>query len=439
MSCLEASKRKKKIKVELKSKISKFTQEMSNCSILDLPELILHQICTLLSCPFDLINLGSTCQKLYEVTNVPSLWIRLAFNWCEGIWQWIDDVPSAENERTWFINLLHNAAKLPHDAKHHCSLENGEEWIRVDSKRFRSYVGMLQWSYGDRDEYHHPAILFRRWIYDVGLFRRKNPQINVTSNDDLSNSSRKALAALGGGAARDLRARKFPNIDPVYYVRFLKIAHFENLFPLGFNGCLCPLIIDNTSCEYNRETAGPEGLVLCISIAAANLLVSRCYNREITLSYMTYMIKRICQTFYNVITKKLPEIQNQLRCSELKSIILYIADNDDNILDIWQEDLDKLKVVLKCKDLIRDCATILRKYDWLDAIVDQIKSRWRQCLQEEIFSVLNISHQEKLIQINLTDSDLIGGDNRRQEMASAAFVSKDGVLVTWQLTGRGRY
>ncbi|XP_067141342.1 uncharacterized protein [Centruroides vittatus] len=281
MSCLEASKRKKKIKVELKSKISKFTQEMSNCSILDLPELILHQICTLLSCPFDLINLGSTCQKLYEVTNVPSLWIRLAFNWCEGIWQWIDDVPSAENERTWFINLLHNAAKLPHDAKHHCSLENGEEWIRVDSKRFRSYVGMLQWSYGDRDEYHHPAILFRRWIYDV--------------------------------------------------------------------------------------------------------------------------------------------------------------DNDDNILDIWQEDLDKLKVVLKCKDLIRDCATILRKYDWLDAIVDQIKSRWRQCLQEEIFSVLNISHQEKLIQINLTDSDLIGGDNRRQEMASAAFVSKDGVLVTWQLTGRGRY
>lgn len=412
---------------------------MNNCSISDLPELILHHICTLLNCPFDLINLGSTCQKLYEITNSPSLWIRFAFNWCEGIWQWIDDVPVAEDSRIWFLNLLHNAAKFPHDARYYCSLENGEEWIRVESKKFRSYLGMLRWSYGDRDEYHHPAILFRRWIYDVGLFRRKNPQLNIINNEDLSNSSRKALATLGGGAERDLRARKFPNIDPIYYVRYFKTANFENLFPIGFNHSFCPLIIDNTSCEHNRETAGPEGLILCISMAAANLLEPRCLNREITLTYMTYMIKRICQTFYTVFTRKLPEIQDYLQCSELKSIILHIADNDDNFLDSWQEDLDHLKVGLKWKDLIRVCASMLRKYDWLDAIIDKVKHRWRQHLQEEIFSVLNISHQQKLVQVNLTDSDLIGGDNRRQEMTSAAFMSKDGVLVTWQLTGRGRY
>lgn len=86
-----------------------------------------------------------------------------------------------------------------------------------------------------------------------------------------------------------------------------------------------------------------------------------------------------------------------------------------------------------------ECSALLGEHGALDAIVDKARIRWRHALLAEIEATFGCTNVGTVTRLNLTDCDVIGGDNTRQEMAAAAFVSPSAVLVTWQLLGRGSY
>lgn len=411
--------------------------------LVSLPEPVLYHICSLIISPFDLLHFGSTCKRLWTISSPPSLWLKHVFSWCEGMWQWIE-IPEANHPRDWLIELFRSCCSKHPKTLRSCHLGSGEEWIRRESKQFRCMLGMLRYSYADRDERYNPKEMYRRWIFDIGLYHRTKPRINFFSeNFTLDSVAVKELVELGQAKERDLRLEepRFSNLCINYYIKRIKSScgdWCEELFSAGPCGSLCPLLLCPSEVGYSSELTGPAGVATLVSIVLAKYFSPQCLNGQISLPPMVHMIQKACCSLKVHLDQLLPIQQQQWKSQPLANSVMSMAFQGLPSLDAWQVDLDKLHINLHWKEIMLQCSRYLEENHWLDSIVDNIRIKWRHALLEEIRKVLEGSEEmpRAVTRVNLTDCDLIGGDNRRQQMAAAAFISNIGVLVTWQLVGK---
>ncbi|XP_076320340.1 uncharacterized protein LOC143230519 [Tachypleus tridentatus] len=414
--------------------------------LVNLPEPVLYRICCFLISPFDLLNFGSTCKRLREVSSPPSLWLKIIFSWCKGVWQWID-IPQTTVPRDWLIELFCICCSTSPKTLHNCDMGLGEEWVRTESKQFRCMLGMLRYSYVDRDERHNPTVLYRRWLFDIGLYRRINPTINFAKEDlVLENSTIKEMVALGQAKERDLRSRKrrFSNLSLKYYIKRIESAKdgwYEDLFPSGPRGSLCPLLLCPSEVGYTSEMSGTSGVATLVSIVLADYLSPLCLSGEITLPQMAHTIQKACYSLRVNLEVLLPLQRQQWNSQPFRHAVISMAEEGWPSLDTWQLDLDQLRIKLHWREIMQQCSQYLEEHHWLDTVIDNVRGRWRNSLLGEIRSVLQGDEKTPctVTRFNLTDCDLIGGDNRRQEMAAAAFISDTGVMVTWQLVGKNDF
>lgn len=411
-----------------------------------LPDLVIHKICTSLRSPFDLLNFGCTCRRLYEISSSKSLWLRLAADWCDGVWHWIDPVPTSDNPKQWFLQVLHEATfSWTASTRHVCDLERGEKWERVESLRFRCKLGMLRWTYKDTDDAAPPTVLLRRWVYDMALYRRSVEAIFFTEDNlKLSDLSVSALAALGQAKERDLRTRRHKNLNPRYYVKRIATASdgwLEKLFPSGPCGTLCPMLVCPSEGGFPAETSGLTGLILCVSKVLSKRMQPLLLESRISLNHFLLSIRRACKALKRHLCMLLPEIRRRWSTQPIANVMFSMAERGWPSLETLEGELDANGICLTWQLVMEDCTQLLRERQWLDAIVDDERRFWRRILIPEIVHVLHPredANKSDVTRINLTDCDAIGGDNHVQEMAAAAFVSSNGVFVAWHLIGRGR-
>lgn len=413
--------------------------------LLALPDLVLYEICAALSSPFDLLNFGCTCRRLHELTSSRSLWLSLAMTWCEGMWHWLDPPPDEPDPKTWLLALLRAVSRtaVQSNTRRKCELDGTEVWERLDNRRFSCKVGMLKCTYKDVDARPSLLVLMRRWLYDVALYRRKEAVIRFADEDvELSDKCVAELASLGRAREGDLRGRKQPHIDPRYYVRRIGTSRenwAKDLFPSGSHGSLCPMLACPSQGGYMGETSKFSGLAVCVSHVLAEHLGSSCKDGCRSLSELASTIQRACTSIKTQLMPHFPEMLERWPGQPIAQSIFSMAEHGWPNLDAVQADLEETG--LSWRELMAMCAKLLAKHRWLDAIVDQVRESWRHALVPDIVNALGGARglAGGVTRINLTDCDWIGGDNQRQEVASAAFISPRGVLVTWHLIGRASY
>ncbi|GFU63854.1 f-box domain-containing protein [Trichonephila clavipes] len=410
-------------------------------TIMELPDEVLYKICTFINCPFDLLHFGNTCSRLRKISSSSSVWWSIAFHWFKGLWVFMEDGSGEENARNWFLDILRLFCKRPIRTKLECVFSNGEMWRRVDNPRFRILVNMMRMAYSTEKE-EHPAVLYEEWLYDIGLYKRFEPNIDFKEptlefNEDMVNQ----LCTLGQASERDLCRRKQPFKSLKYYIKRIETAeksYMTNLFANSPCGSICPLLISPFVNALAAETSGVQGLSMCSSIVFEKHLQK--YYKACTLSLprVWEIVKVFCTIFVTEILDLLLTLS--LNMSVRLGVIKIV---DENLCDFKQSQfmLDHFDLNIESKHVAHDLAIFLRKYQGIDFAVDEIRSVFRNAINEEIHKVLFPPGPSNyfVTRINLTDSDLIGGDNFRQEMAAAAFVSRNGVLVTWHLIGRMRY
>ncbi|XP_054722632.1 uncharacterized protein LOC129232517 [Uloborus diversus] len=416
----------------------------SNINILQLPDLVLYKICSSIKCPVDLLHFGNTCTQLRKISMSRRIWWNLAFEWCKGYWFFIKEYPTDENPRDWVLNLLKQCSTFSSSTELRCIFSNGELWQRVESKKFRCFLGLLRWAYIKEKE-DHPAILYEQWLYDIGLYCRLGPPMDFSAdNFEFSENSIIELCKLGQAAERDLRRRRQPNKDPKYYVK--RIANSEgqwmkDLFPSGSHGTICPLLLCPFENSDSGEVSGMQGLAVCLSIA----LEKRLYNQYKTYLNPVHQFCDVIKVFSTVFISEINLARNQLstRVDSLSlkdTIMMLVTENSFNAenLDIV---INLFDLTFSVKEILQDVHNLLIEYGSIDCIVDSVRMRLRVAMLDEITNVLFPAgcNCHLITRVNLTDSDLIGGDNAKQEMSAAAFISKYGVLVTWHLVGRMRF
>lgn len=409
-------------------------------SLLCLPDLAVHLVCLQLGDPFDVLSLGATCRRLHELTSSESLWTRLALSWCRGMWHCLPPDPSPpDHPKQWLLRLLRLAATRQNATLDRCSLDSGETWERIDQARFACKVAMLSYTFRAIDERVSLFVLLRRWLFDVGLYRRQQPAVRFHDRDvQLTQHCVAQLAALGRAREGDLRGRKQPNIDPRYYVTRIATsagsAWTQDLFPSGPSGSICPLLACPSEPGYSAESSGADGLVTCVSYVLGKHVERACMERHEALARMASVVGRACAALEYTFGSHMPEVRARWPSCPVAHAVVSMAEQGWPDLAAWQVHLDELG--LQWRDVMTECSALLREHDALDAIVDKARIRWRHALVADIEATLGCTH---VTRVNLTDCDVIGGDNARQEMAAAAFISPSAVLVTWQLLGRGSY
>lgn len=417
----------------------------SGPSLLCLPDLVLHKVCLQLSDPFDVLSLGCTCHRLHQLTKSKCLWTHLALSWCRGMWHRLPLPAESELEdpKQWLLQVLKLCVKEQRPTLKHCRFENGEIWERIQSTRFDCKVGMLSRAYKGVDERVSPFVLLRRWVYDIALYNRQSPAVQFSSeNLVLDHPDVSELAALGRARQNDLRGRKQPNIHPRYYVSHAGTSATDwtqDLFPSGPAGSICPILACPFQRGYSFEWSGVDGLLTCISHVLEQRLARACLDGRETLARMANIIRLACESLEEAFFRYMREVYNLWPVCPMYHAVISMAEEGWPDLTAWQVQLDTLG--LNWREVMCDCAELLRKQETLDAIVDEARIRWRHWLLADIEAVLRCAccDAPTVTRLNLTDSDAIGGDNSRQDMAAAAFVSCSAVLVTWQLLGRGSY
>ncbi|XP_077509702.1 uncharacterized protein LOC144120825 isoform X1 [Amblyomma americanum] len=414
-------------------------------SLLCLPDLVLHKVCLQLSDPFDVLSLGCTCHQLHQLTASKSLWTRLALAWCRGMWHRLS-LPSdsdPEDPKQWLLQVLHLCTKERRPTLKHCKFENGETWERIRRTRFDCKVAMLSCAYKGIDERVSPFVLLRRWVYDVALYNRQNPGMQFSGEKPvLGPDNVSELAALGRARQSDLRGRKQPNVHPRFYVSCAGTSvssWTEDLFPSGPAGSICPILVCPFQRGYSFEWSGVDGLLTCVSHVLEQHLARACLDGRATLAWMASTIRLACESLEKAFFPYLRGAYDLWPVCPVGHAIISMAEEGWPDMAAWQVQLATLG--LNWREVMSECAELLRKHETLDAIVDEARIRWRRSLLADIEAVLHCTccDSPTVTRINLTDSDAIGGDNSRQDMAAAAFVSCSGVLVTWQLLGRGSY
>lgn len=413
-------------------------------TFLDLPDLVLHNICSHIDDPFDLMYLGNTCTRLRKITSAPSLWWSVAFQWLEGLWIYINSNPDESHPREWLLEIIKAFTIKRAGSEMKCEFQNGEQWKRVESSKFRCLVGMLRLAY-ERHKDNHPAVLFEQWLYDIGLYRRVNVRTNYTcQNLEFSKDVIEQLTKLGQAEERDLRRRKQPNKDLRYYIKRVHTSEEEwmtELFPAGPHGSICPLLMCPLQNAVTNEVSGLQGLSICLCIALTRILRRHYKALYLPLRDAIIVIKTFCSFFVQDVMNVLPSLESRFGTMSIKSAVLYIVNENEYNKPLLQNVFTLYRITLPCENVLREFSNFLQEQGGIDMIVDKWRRRIRETMYNEINYVLfqNNSNNNAVTRINLTDSDLIGGDNSRQEMSAAAFVSQTGVLVTWHLTGRMRF
>ncbi|XP_015925266.2 uncharacterized protein [Parasteatoda tepidariorum] len=410
-------------------------------SLVNLPDLVLHHICTFLSCPFDLLHFGSTCSRIRKITLSESLWWPLAFQWFDGLWIMLHKASRRYNSRDWFLETIKYYSTRSSRTKQECLFLDGEKWERVDTKKARFLINLLDLVYSQ--DFDSPFVLYERYLYDIGMYTRMNPCLNFADDNlEISRNTILELADLSQAADRDLRRRKQPFKDYKYYIkRFGTSANWKtDLFPSNINGSICPLLLCPLRCTSISDASKVEALRLCLSIILGKHL-------------------RSCYTVSSMPLKDLPDafhLFTSVFLSHLLSSSAPVAlDSEGKVC------LKKCSALL-CKDLARfeelqymfhafgfniryenvltDIGDFFTRLESLNHAVDQIRLKLRKEMMLEIEKVLFPNNERNdVTRVNLTDSDFIGGDNCQQEMSAAAFISNKGAFVTWHLIGRMRF
>ncbi|GBM30187.1 hypothetical protein AVEN_134225-1 [Araneus ventricosus] len=415
----------------------------SEFSLMELPDLVLYNICSFINCPFDLLHFGNTCSRLRKISSSSSLWWSLAFRWFKGLWIFMEDGSMEENARNWLLEIIYIYCKRPVSTKLGCQFTNGEVWQRVDTPKFRFLVSMIRTAY-TRDKDDHPAVLFEQWLYDIGLYKRLESFIDFATPDlEFSRDMVTELSALGQAAERDLRRRKQPFKDPKYYIRRIassKDSWMTDLFPESPCGSICPLLMSPFQDASIHETSGIQGLAMCLSVVFERNIQNHYKASSLSLQRIWEIVKVFTTVFVSEILDLLQLFQSRFETQSLKLVVLTIVGENLSDFKQLQVILDHFGLNIKSKDVINDLAIYLKKYRGVDFAVDEIRSYFRNAINEEVKNAVSPPGSDSIVtRINITDSDLIGGDNYKQEMSAAAFISGYGVLVTWHLTGRTRF
>ncbi|XP_065285293.1 uncharacterized protein [Dermacentor albipictus] len=411
-------------------------------SMLDLPDIVLFKICQQLSDPFDLMSLGSTCRYLQEFTSSKSLWTQTALSWCRGMWHCLPNkaYSGPEDPKQWMFHLLRLCMKERSSSREILLFEDQETWDRIRDDHFACKVSMLGWTYKAINEKVSPFVLRRLWLYDMALYRRRCPKMDFSDpGHKLSTVCVCQLASLGRAQEYDLRGRKQPYVCAFNYVSLCSSSASwrDELFPCGPAGSICPMLVCPSMDGYASESSGTDGLVTCVSYVLEQHLARACLRGRETVVQMAGKIKQACSALrYAYGNHALAARARWPNCTVTNAIINMDEQGWPDLAS-WQADLDPIG--LHWREVISKCAALLKKYGTLDAIVDEARIRWRCSLLSNIEAVLGRNGTTTVTRLNLTDCDVIGCDNTRQDMAAAAFVSPSGVLVTWQLLGKGSY
>ncbi|KAH7958493.1 hypothetical protein HPB49_002075 [Dermacentor silvarum] len=411
-------------------------------SLLDLPDIVLLKICQKLSDPFDLMSLGSTCRYLHEFTSSKSLWMHTALSWCQGMWHCLPNkaYSGPEDPKQWLFHLLRLCMKERSSNRERLLFENHEIWDRIRDNHFACKVSMLGWTYKAINEKVSPFVLRRLWLYDMALYRRQCPKMDFTQPGlVLSPVCVSQLASLGRAQEYDLRGRKQPYVDAYHYVTlcFSSVSWSEKLFSRSPAGSICPMLVCPSRDGYALESSGTDGLVTCVSYVLERHLARACLRGRETVVRMAAKIQQACKALRYAYGNHALEARAKWPNCTVANAIINMSEQGWPDLASWQTDLDPMG--LHWREVISECAALLKEHGTLDAIVDKARIRWRRSLLFDIEGVLGRSGTTTVTRINLTDCDAMGGDNTRQDMAAAAFVSPSGVLVTWQLLGKGSY
>lgn len=415
----------------------------TNPSLLDLPDLALLHICSSMTCPFDLLHFGNTCTRLRKISSATSLWWTMAFRWLKGLWILMEEGSIEVSSRDWMLDIMRQYCTKPTSTKSECHFSDYQEtWRRVDSPKFRFLFHLMRVAYArDRDD--SPAVLYEQWLYDIGVYHRSGgANVDYTApNLEFSPDVILQLSSLGQASERDLCRRKQPYKDAKYYVKRVGIARgswMDELFPVGHHGSICPLLICPLYDSFHHEVSGIQGVAMCVSVVFERRLRTHSKASSLPLYKVWEGIKVVCTVFVSEIFTVLGTFQSQFKDLGLKAILLTLI--VENLHDFNQLKLvfERMGVNFTVKDILQDLYHLFEKYREIDFLVDDVRLFLRKAINKEIENVLFPS-KSAVTRINLTDSDLIGGDNSKHEMSSAAFVTDHGVLVTWHLTGRMRY
>ncbi|KAG8189537.1 hypothetical protein JTE90_008497 [Oedothorax gibbosus] len=413
----------------------------SNYSLLDLPDLVLYNICAELTCPFDLLSLGNTCSRLRRISSTPSSWWKLAFRWLRGLWVLMEEGSIEVNARDWMLDIMRQYCAKATRTKPEVVFNGGETWRRVDSPKFRFLFNLMRVAY-TKDREDNPAVLYEQWLYDMGLYQRTSLCVEYTRHDfDFSQDEVVQLSTLGQASERDLCRRKQPFKDPKWYLKRIGVSGqpwMEELFPVSLNGSICPLLMCPFLNSCHREVSGPQGLAICFSRVFEQRLMHTCKSSSLPLYNVWELIKVATSVFMSEILFVLRSFESRLADLSLKGAFCAIVMENIHNFPQVQMIFEKMELSFTAMDVCRDLILLLNEYKEIDFVVDDVRLVLRRAINEEINKVLFPSCS-LVTRINLTDSDLIGGDNSKHEMSSAAFVSDHGVLVTWHLTGRMRY
>lgn len=410
-------------------------------SWLKLPGHVLIKICQYLE-PFDVLNFGRTCHHLHKLTSSWFLWTFLALSWCQGVWNYLpqkaDEGP--EDPKQWLLHLLRLCRDRRPPKAEVVSFENGEKWRRLQNDKFACKVSMLACTYEAMNNRKSPFVLQCIWVYDIALFERLNPRIHLDVLDlNLDSNSASELATLGKARPYDLRGHKHPQIDARNYIssKLPSVTWCKDLFSHGPKGSICPLLVCPSAHGYDLESSGVDGLITCVSYVLERHLGRACLRGQITVGAMATRIKEICWCLNGAYTRHKRKAEEKWPNCPVAHAIVSMSDEGWPDLASWQPCLEPLG--LHWRQVMSQCAALLKEHGTLDAIVDMARIRWRHSLLSDIEDVIGHNGSTLVSRINLTDCDAIGGDNPHQDMAAAAFVSQSGALVTWQLLGQAYY
>lgn len=412
----------------------------STCEILDLPDLALYHICTYISCPFDLLHFGNTCTRLRNITSSPLLWHSLSFKCLHGLWVQLEEGSVEENPREWLLDVIRQLISKKINTKTNCIFPNGEEWIRGDTPKIRFLVRLLQLSYSTEKD-PHPAVLHEQWLYDIGIFKRCNTVMDfptfLRNMDNLPIAEE--LSNLSQAAERDLRLRKQPFKDKRYYIKFAGLAVEEeivNLFPFSENEPLCPLLL--VPSEPPKDTLGLIPLLPCLGKILVKHLSKHYKLLSIHMMTLWEIIKVFSSFLVEMVTR---EHQQRTQPCTLKEVLLTIFDDNPYNTGLFDDMTNYFHLQIPYREVVVEFCGLLNGNESKTLGIEVIRSSLRKQLLNEVKFTLfpPESSNNHAARLNLTDSDLIGGDNGHQEMSCAALISNYGVLVIWQLVGRSRY
>ncbi|XP_028969196.1 uncharacterized protein LOC100899875 [Galendromus occidentalis] len=373
--------------------------------LLRLPELVLHQILTLLG-PLDLLQLACVSREWYHrIRNDDSLWIPHLRTYSFGIWdEIIEDVKFLGEIRIsdWFVHYGRRLTVF----KRGCikSVPVGKEtWIKQPNNDLAFETAILGRSFElHEDSRAGIGILARKYLYELQLFRREDPYLNFL--DPIPEDVRKHLEELGQARSRDLLARRHKNLQSNYVSlrkSSLGVEHenhdrISDLFPSVNGICLEPVF----AC---RATS----------------------------------IKSL--TNYSACAKSASRAEKYQRWSDCHFDSFFRPSGHGGLRSFCEE------MSIRCPDEVIESASHASLEPTAepsaDAFVALHRSKIRQRMNRIIHSALvpRNGPPSDICRVDLTDALELGGDNPKQEMLSTSLVSDGAVLLVMQLIGRSRF